>query len=169
VDEYKGFFLVSTKLEVRIMIISHISSKEMYQSVHPKMKRAFDFLEKYFDAPMEPGRYDIDGENLYAIIFRYVPQKKENLHYETHNQYIDIQCMAKGSEYQWYMPRKDLAGDMTYNPEKDITFYPFEEKGSRLRMGAGDFAIYFPADGHLPAMTDGTKDECVRIVVKIKC
>lgn len=151
------------------MIISEMSSKDRYLGIHPGMKQAFDFLEACFIHTPESGRYEIDGDNLYAVISRYMPQEKENPRYETHNAYIDVQCMVSGSEFQWYIPRKALPAAMPYNPQKDITFYPFTGEGSKLALKPGDFAVYFPQDGHLPAMADGTTDECIRIVVKIKC
>ena len=151
------------------MFVGEMNSKELYLNAHPKMKQAFDFLERCFQKPIAPGRYEIDGEDVYAIVFQYVPQEKETPRYETHNAYIDIQCMAAGSEFQWYLPRADLPADVPNQPEKDITFYPFTGDGSRLHLKAGDFAVYFPQDAHLPGMADGTTDACIRIVVKIKC
>lgn len=151
------------------MIVGEMNSKDRLLGIHPGMKQAFDFLEQCFAGEMEPRRYEIDGEKLYAMVFRYTPQEKEYPQYETHDKYLDIQYMVSGSEFQWYIPRKKLPANAPYQAEKDITFYPFAGEGSRLALGPGDFAIYFPEDGHLPAMPDGMADECVRIVVKIKC
>jgi len=156
-------------LEVENMIAGDLSGKKWYLNIHPKMKEAFDFLEDCFVRGTKPGRYELDGDNLYALVFQYVPQEKEAPRYETHDRYLDIQCMAAGSEFQWYCPRKDLSSPIACSPEKDVSFYSFAGQGSRLHMKAGDFAIYFPEDGHLPGMADGTTDECMRIVVKIKC
>lgn len=106
------------------MFVGEMNSKELYLNAHPKMKQAFDFLERCFQKPIAPGRYEIDGEDVYAIVFQYVPQEKETPRYETHNAYIDIQCMAAGSEFQWYLPRADLPLMCHINQRRILRFTP---------------------------------------------
>ena len=96
------------------------------------------------------------------------PKKKAEPLYETHDKYVDIQCMLEGSEYQWYAPRGELKEKIAYNTEKDSSFYEFSGSGSRLHLTEGSFAVYFPQDGHLPGMADGSCGKCRRIVVKLK-
>ena len=121
------------------MLAGELTHTEPYHSVHPRMEQAFRFLEDCLAQGVRPGRYTIDGDDIYAVVFQYVPQEKEDPRYETHDRYLDIQCIAQGSG------------------------------GSKLHLKAGDFAVYFPSDGHLPAMPDECAENCIRIVVKIKC
>ena len=164
-----GLLLTKENFGGAMMIIGEMRSKDYYLGIHPKMKQAFDFLEACFTHDLEPGHHEIDGEDLYALVFHYDPQEKENPRYETHDRYIDIQCMVTGSEYHWYLPRCDLQEGTAYQADKDITFYPFAGEGSRLAVKPGDFTIFFPQDGHLAGMTDGSENACTRVVVKIKC
>ena len=151
------------------MILGEMTSNACYVNMHPKFKLAFEFLEKCFDKGVEAGRYEIDGNDVYALVMEYISKEKETPRFETHDNYIDIQCMLKGSECQWYLPRKEMRELAPYNPEKDITFYSFEGRGSELLLQPGDYAIYFPQDGHLPGMVAAPNEDCTRIVVKIKC
>lgn len=151
------------------MILAELHSAHLYAAVHPAFPRALEFLKHCFTHGAACGRHEIDGDDLYALVMEYTPAEKEAPRFETHNRYIDIQCMLRGSECQWYLPRKDLQDAGAYNPEKDVTFYSFSGVGSRLVLNPGDLAVYFPEDGHLPGMMADTKDYCVRIVVKIKC
>ena len=151
------------------MILGEMRSNACYVAVHPKFQQAFEFMEKCFAEGIEVGRHEIDGDDLYALVMQYTSKEKENPRFETHDNYIDIQCMLKGSECQWYLPRKELQELGPYNPEKDITFYSFKGEGSKLILNPGDYAIYFPQDGHLPGMMAAPNEECTRIVVKIKC
>ena len=150
------------------MILGTMQTSSRCRTVHPGFPQAFDFLEKCFAEGVEAGRYEIDGDNVYALVMQYTPAEKETPRFETHDRYIDIQCMLKGSEYQWYLPRNELRDAAQYNEEKDFTLYSFSGEGSRLVLNPGDFAVYFPEDGHLPGMMAGSED-CVRIVVKIRC
>lgn len=150
------------------MLAGELTHTEPYHNVHPRMEQAFRFFEDCLAQGVRPGRYTIDGDDIYAVVFQYVPQEKEDPRYETHDRYLDIQCIAQGSEFQYYIPRRELVPSTPYDEVKDVTFYPFCG-GSKLHLKAGDFAVYFPSDGHLPAMPDECAENCIRIVVKIKC
>ena len=151
------------------MILAEMKTKDRYLDIHPAMKASFAFLDKCFAEGVEPGEYPIDGDNILAKVFRYELKEKANPQYETHDDHIDIQCMLRGTECQWYIPRKELKDEGPYNAARDLTFYSFSGEGSKLVLEPGDFAIYFPEDGHLPAMLGDVENDCVRIVIKIKC
>lgn len=151
------------------MIADRIENSARYYGLHPRMEQAFAFIEKCLKEPVAAGRHEIAGDELYAKVFRYPSQEKETLRFETHDRYIDIQCMVSGSETHVYLPRNEMAGPVDCNEKADIAFYAFAGEGSRLQMKEGMFAVYFPEDAHLPGMYDGSQGECVRIVVKIKC
>lgn len=151
------------------MIADRIENCAAYYGLHPRMEQAFAFIRKCLTEPMATGRYEIAGEELYAMVFRYPPKAQENPRFEAHNRYIDIQCIASGSECQWYVPREGAAALSDYDEKADVAFYAFTGEESRLRLEKGMFAVYFPKDAHLPGMSDGSQEECVRIVIKIKC
>jgi biofilm protein TabA len=86
---------------------------------------------------------------------------------ECHQQYIDIQTVMRGSERCGVIYKQrclaqvyDAATDMQYlNGIPDwITLLP------------GDFAIFFPHDGHVPGIScNETPVAVTKIVVKIPC
>lgn len=151
------------------MVADKIDNCELYYGLHPSMEKAFAFIRRYCEEPVKPGRYELEGEALYAMVVAYRPEPRETLRYESHDRYIDIQCVMEGSEYQGYIPREEAEVSVAYEEEKDIRFHAYDEKDSRLRLTKGMFAIYFPQDAHLPSMWDGCTEECIRIVVKMKC
>ena len=150
------------------MIADRIENCAAYYGLHPRMEEAFAFIRKCLTEQTAAGEYEIAGEELYAKVFRYSPKEQETPRFEAHNRYIDIQCMAIGSEYQWCLPREKAAAVADYDEEKDMAFYAFTGEGSRLHLEKGMFAVYLPEDAHLPGMVDGSQQECVRIVIKIK-
>ena len=151
------------------MILDTISHLAEYAGLHPGIRAAAAFLEKCRLENPAPGTYEIEGRNVYALILDYEPKEKEMLSYESHDRYLDIQCMLLGSEYQWYAPRETLQETVPYNSEKDITRYGFSSQGTRLLLGEGSFAIYSPQDGHLPGVRMDGVAKCRRVVVKVKC
>jgi YhcH/YjgK/YiaL family protein len=62
-----------------------------------------------------------------------------------------------------YTPRTALP-EAEYNAEKDITFYPGAAE-SYIDVKPGMFAIFFPQDGHAPAITD---TPLKKVIVKVK-
>ena len=151
------------------MILDTLPHLRDYACLTPGVGVAADFLEKCQRENLAPGTYEIDGRNVYAMVIDYEPQDKDAPAYESHDLYLDIQCMLLGSEYQWYAPREALKESVPYNPEKDITRYSFSGEGSRLLLAEGSFAIYSPQDGHLPGVRKDGVEKCRRVVVKVKC
>ena len=151
------------------MITDSLDKLRNYAALNSRIAAAADFLEKHRGDDLAAGRYEVDGDNLYVLIMDYAPSQKSLLRYESHDKYIDMQCMLTGSEYQWYCPREQLVLREEYNKDKDISFYEFNGEGSKLHLQEGYFAIYFPQDGHLPAVMDYYNGICRRAVVKIKC
>jgi len=150
------------------MVIDTLAQLESYAALDARFGETAKFIEKCRTENLPAGRYELDGDRLYAMVMDYVPEEKDEPLYETHDKYVDIQCMLEGSEYQWYAPRGELKEKIAYNTEKDISFYEFSGSGSRLHLTEGSFAVYFPQDGHLPGMADGSCGKCRRIVVKLK-
>ena len=150
------------------MVIDTLAQLESYAALDARFGETAKFIEKCRTENLPAGRYELDGDRLYAMVMDYVPEEKAEPLYETHDKYVDIQCMLEGSEYQWYAPRGELKEKIAYNTEKDISFYEFSGSGSRLHLTEGSFAVYFPQDGHLPGMADGSCGKCRRIVVKLK-
>ena len=151
------------------MILDTLDHLKDYACIYPGIPAAADFLERCRKEQLPPGTYEIDGRNLYAMVIDYKPKEKDAPLYESHDLYLDIQCMILGSEYQWYAPRTALEVSVPYLPEKDITRYSFSGEGSRLLLAEGSFAIYAPQDGHLPGMKLDGVEKCRRVVVKVKC
>ena len=51
------------------MIIDSIANAKKYYSVHPLFEKAFAYINSTDLATIEPGKYDIEGDNLKAVYF----------------------------------------------------------------------------------------------------
>ena len=49
------------------MIADTLQNRRLYEAVHPAFARAFDFLEKAVAEELPVGRYELDGDAVYAI------------------------------------------------------------------------------------------------------
>lgn len=130
--------------------------------------KAFDFLLHNDFSKMEPKRYDIDGDNVYATVSEYLTKEESVADYEAHRKYTDIQYVVSGKELIGIAPvseKTDVTGP--YDPSKDIEFMHVRE----VRYYPADpqkFFIFFPEDAHKPGIKDGQKTTVRKVVIKIK-
>ena len=85
-----------------------------------------------FTATCTPGKYEIDGKDVYASVVEYTTIPWEEAKFEAHENYTDIQYMIKGTELMSYAPIDQLTVKTPYNPDKDVIFYTNDVPGSRL-------------------------------------
>lgn len=145
------------------MILDSFSHASVYTGLHPLFEAGFRFIREQ-GASAAVGRHELAG-GAYALVQEYQTQLAQGALFEAHRRFIDIQYVASGSETIYFANVDQLkAGE--YQAERD--YLPLEGKGSALFLRGGDFAIFFPQDGHLPSRFAGDGPGAVRkIVVKI--
>jgi YhcH/YjgK/YiaL family protein len=144
------------------MIHDLLANASLYAAVHPKFAMAIEYLQSDL-SHLPPGRYELPG-GCFALVQEYEPQPVDEWIFETHRKYIDVQFMAAGEEYIYFSPAEDLeAGE--YQPEKD--YRPLRGSGLPVRLKAGEIAIFFPHDAHLPARQAPAGGAVRKIVVKV--
>ena len=115
-------------------------------------------------ASLPPGRYELDGINLYVMSQEYTTKLPEQGKWEAHRRYIDLQYIVSGTERIGYAHLSRLTqGD--YNSEKD--FHALSGVGDYITLSAGDFMLLFPEDAHMPGMAVGDPVPVKKVVVKI--
>ena len=153
------------------MIIDTLRNASKYYKVHPLFEKAFAYIIRNEAdlASMEPGRYEIDGDQLKAIISDKGGMTVEEsvAKFECHNQHIDIQFCIRGQEQLGWKPRENCTNPKgEYNPEKDVQFYS-DAPDMYFGLTAGQYAIFFPEDVHAPMIGDAAV-AIKKLVVKVK-
>ncbi len=149
------------------MIIDTLSNSEKYNSVHPLFAKAFEYIKTQNLETIEDGKFDIDGNNLRAIISnkKGMTADESIAKFECHDKHIDIQLCIKGKEQFGWKPRSTCTqqkGD--YNAEKDVVFYN-DVPDMYFELTDNQFAIFFPEDVHAPMIGEGV---IKKLVVKVK-
>ncbi|MBO4940895.1 MAG: YhcH/YjgK/YiaL family protein [Clostridia bacterium] len=148
------------------MIYDLIENKDLYLGLGEKYKKAFDFILKASVELPAPGKYVIDGDDVYANVSEYDTKTGEVV-YEAHKDYVDIQYLISGHENIYWKNIKDCTVTTDYNDEKDCALLTAENPVV-LDMQRGNFAILFPDDVHAPCRTAGEVSHVHKIVVKVK-
>ena len=151
------------------MIFDHFSRLSVYRTLSPTFATAVDYLTSTDVTALPLGRYEVDGDRVFAMVQSYTTKPADQARWETHRRFLDIQLMLVGSE------RMDVAGVETvgepteYDPVKDATFYARHGEYLSLIVRPATFAIFFPHDAHRPTITTETLDVIRKVVVKVAC
>jgi biofilm protein TabA len=147
------------------MILDTLNRHVAYQSLGPNLVRGLTWLAD-FSPEMPDGRYDIAGQDVFALVQSYdtvVPAERK---YESHRHYIDIQYVAAGTEVIFYVPTDRLSPVIDYDTVKDYQLYEDPSAATPLHLTAGSFAIFYPHDGHKPGCVNGAISRIKKVVIK---
>ena len=148
------------------MVIDSIKRFRLYEGMHPLFSKAFAFLESYLEEPKPVGKYEILGDDLFALVQKY--DTKTDGKMEAHDKYIDIQFVAKGEEKVLWAERDALAMVTPFAEGKDAAFFEDGDRPASLILCEGDFVIFYPNDAHKPALAVTTPTAVDKIVLKVK-
>lgn len=148
------------------MIVDKLSNSHLYSGLGEKINKAIDYLKKTDFTKMQLGKYEIDGENIFALVNEYNTKDENEGKLEAHKKYIDVQFVAKGKELMGYAPLENQKVIDEYNEQNDIMFFVGDK--SFTKVDEGMFAIFFPTDVHLPGIKFDEKSNVKKIVIKVK-
>jgi len=150
------------------MILDTLANHAQYSALSPRFARAFAFLET-LPADAAIGRHEIDGDEIYAFVQNHSTKPISEKKFEVHRQYIDIQYMVRSREIMAWAPLASLGTpSQAFDAAIDAALYPFPAHAVHLPVVAGQFAIFFPEDGHAPSCAWGDPAEILKVVVKVK-
>ncbi len=151
------------------MLFATLNNPQTYSPFlgHPIWTEALDWL-RHLPVEQPAGIHHLRGEKMYANLHGYETQPRDKCRYESHRVYIDLQyCITGGELIEWH-PLDRLQSKDEYDPQKDVLHYhsPTSPYGV-LRMVPGNFAVFFPQDGHMPKLADGVHPKVTKVVIKI--
>jgi len=114
------------------------------------------------------GKYNLDDEELYAVVQGYETKLPENGKFEGHNKYIDIQYLISGIEAVQIVDIERLTPATEYDSENDFTLYIDCEISNFCVLRAGEYGIFFTHDLHKPGLAYKNPAKVKKIVVKVK-
>ncbi|MDL2210894.1 YhcH/YjgK/YiaL family protein [Desulfovibrio sp. OttesenSCG-928-O18] len=128
--------------------------------------KAFGFLNGKDVLRLAPGRYDIDGDKVFALL-QDVPTEDETLRrFEAHAKYIDIQLLLTGREKQLYAPASsglEITEDRL--AQDDVVFYTRPASYNSVFLEPWSYAVYLAGELHVPCCAATLPGETVRKIV----
>lgn len=129
-----------------------------------RLQAAFTYLQQTDLENAEPGKVEIDGDRVFALIQEYQSKPRAQGFWESHRKYLDVQYVVSGVEHMGYANLSQLTmGE--YDAEKDVLIH--EGSGSFVLLPAGMFALMMPEDAHMPGIAVGNPHPVKKVVVKV--
>ncbi len=148
------------------MIIDKLSNADRYAALNEGISKALHYLNNTDLINIEPGKYLIEGDRLFAIVQEYdtIDSVKEQM--ESHRNYIDVQYMITGAELVGHSIFVDHQVSKEYSPEEDYMLYA-AQPDFFTQMATGTFMVFYPTDLHMPCIKIDTPQKVKKVVVKV--
>jgi YhcH/YjgK/YiaL family protein len=159
-------YLQGRMLKGKIMIVTDLRNADIYAAIHPNIAQGIAYLRSDAWHEKAPGRYEVDGDNVYAMIQEYETIRMEEGRWEAHQVYTDIQYIVQGSELMGCGDIQTFVPRTTYDAAIDAQF--FEGYANYVEIRAGMFAVFFPADVHMPKIQVAMPQAVKKIVLKVR-
>lgn len=148
------------------MIFDQLKNAKLYFSFGERFQKAFEYLANTDFNSLEPGKYEIEGDNIYAIIQEYDTKPITAGKWEAHKKFADIQYIISGKEKMGYSHSNKMIVTQEYNHEKDVLY--LKGNGNFLIAEPGYFTLFFPSDIHMPCIALNISTGVKKVVIKVK-
>lgn len=151
------------------MIFGSIDNLETDRRILPAaLVRGLEYLRDTDFSKIEPGRYEIDGTAVFALVQEYEPVPKAEKTPEAHRKYLDIQYVYRGSEILCYSLENRVNEVLEDRLAKeDLLLFKSVQNEMDLILAEGMYAILFPQDIHRPGCRHGKGGRVKKVVVKV--
>jgi len=170
-EDNKNSTLTEKLTQTKITPSNSINKERLaahYADYSERWNLVFDFLAKGVDTlTANLGRIDL-SDDVYYSVATYNTKTQDELKYESHKQYIDLQYLISGREYMGLIyDRNILKVVEPYKDDKDYELYA-PAYGDLYLADSSKFFIFFPEDNHMPCIQLSQPEEVKKLVIKIK-
>ncbi|OAM26788.1 MULTISPECIES: YhcH/YjgK/YiaL family protein [Eikenella] len=131
------------------MITDAIAHAARYAALHPDFPEAIRLLQTLDFARLPDGQIPCANPNIRLFLQTEILRAAEAARPEAHRLHIDIQAPVSAAETYGWIDRGYLKNSSGYHQERDIEFFDCPPQ-SWLTLTPGEFALFFPNDGHAP-------------------
>ncbi len=147
------------------MIKDKLVNANVYYGLSDNIKAGFEWLKNTDLKNIEPGKYIIDSDKVWANVQIY--ETKTDADYEAHRKYIDIQYMITGNELAGVTDISNCETTVEYNKDNDIEFLQNNNEEEYQKLNEGEFLLFYPHDAHKPSIDPGVCKTVKKVVVKV--
>jgi YhcH/YjgK/YiaL family protein len=151
------------------MFFSSLSTLETDKRVlPPSLVKGLEYLASKNFSAIAQGRYDIDGNDMFALVQEYTTVPKNEKKAEFHERYIDVQFVCSGSEIIGFAPAGTRA-DVHENclSDKDAITFTHVSNETDLILTNGMYVVLYPGEIHRPQCACNAPVLVKKVVLKV--
>ncbi|MEN0613259.1 YhcH/YjgK/YiaL family protein [Klebsiella indica] len=150
------------------MIIDTLTAAAKNNVYPPVIRKALQAVLQQDPQTLPPGKYTIDGDNLFFTVVEGRTKPLVEQRPEYHHQYIDIHIVLKGEEIIGAGNQGlEIVEDGPFNTTHDIGFCQKISSETLIHLYPEELAILFPGELHRPMSAMDTGAPLRKIIVKI--
>jgi biofilm protein TabA len=164
---YKSYeWLNGLKLKPHKSIDQQEFAKQ-YHSNKVLWDKAFAFMKENELDSLKPGKYQIDGANVYATVTERATKDFDKTIWEGHRKYNDIHYVIKGREKFGIASVSSATVTKDFENTKDDIGYR-TTKGKYYTGDQSTFFIIFPKNAHLHGINSDVPGVVKKLVIKVR-
>jgi biofilm protein TabA len=149
------------------MIFDSLNNLNKYSTIPCKLEIC-NFIKSNNIFELPNGDIEINEDKLFVKVLRYIPKVSNELFFETHKNYADVQILFDGIEAMQIADVKDLEFTNEFIMEGDFKFYKGSENISEIVVSKNKFIVFFPGEAHKPGCLHNNQSTPVlKLVFKI--
>ncbi|MBK6260677.1 N-acetylneuraminate anomerase [Citrobacter youngae] len=141
---------------------------QLSAGLHPVLQQALTQAVAAKPQDKAPGRYELQGENVFMNVMQFVTQQPEQKKAELHQQYIDIQVLLSGEERILFGMTDSARQCDEMHVEDDYQLCSEIADEQAIVLKPGRFAIFMPGEPHKPGCVVQAPMDIKKVVIKVR-
>ncbi|AOV96790.1 hypothetical protein A9798_07345 [Edwardsiella hoshinae] len=136
--------------------------------LHPQLHAALCRALAASPAEKAPGRYALDGDDIFMNVMQLTTQSPQAKAAELHADYIDIQLLLRGEERILYGCAGTARACEAWHEAEDYQLCQQIANQQCVTLQPGMFAIFMPGEPHKPGCWLGEAQDISKVVIKVR-
>ncbi|MBJ3591943.1 YhcH/YjgK/YiaL family protein [Salmonella enterica subsp. enterica serovar Saintpaul] len=136
--------------------------------LHPVLQQALTLAVAANPQEKTPGRYALQGDNIFMNVMQFATQSPEQKKAELHQQYIDIQVLLSGEERILFGLSDSARQCEEMHVEDDYQLCSQIADEQAIVLTPGRFVIFMPREPHKPGCVVQAPMDIKKVVIKVR-
>ncbi|EPH3178618.1 MULTISPECIES: N-acetylneuraminate anomerase [Citrobacter] len=136
--------------------------------LHPVLQQALTLAVAANPQEKTPGRYELQGDNIFMNVMQFATQSPEQKKAELHREYIDIQVLLSGEERILFGMTDSARQCEEMHVEDDYQLCSQIADEQAMVLKPGRFVIFMPGEPHKPGCVVQAPMDIKKVVIKVR-
>ena len=136
--------------------------------LHPVLQQALTLAVAANLQEKTPGRYELQGDNIFMNVMQFATQSPEQKKAELHREYIDIQVLLSGEERILFGMTDSARQCEEMHGEDDYQLCSQIADEQAMVLKPGRFVIFMPGEPHKPGCVVQAPMDIKKVVIKVR-